>query len=448
MGGYDKSDHIILLFDTYTKESEKLHTSFLMSGCDYPVVCIEDDGFLPENVISVYGYFLGTFEKSDKIPGRPRYFNEIQVPDYWEISGNNTSGKIHDKSHERGRIFYAQPGHKRLVKVVDWLDERGVVRASDHYNRFGALYARTVFNEKGQRVNKSYFSADGKEKIVENYVTKDIILNDGEQILFFQNKTEFALYYLEKTGQTQNTLFYNSLSFPFFVSQRLPENGKKDVLFWQEPVENEIPGNMQIILNGNATRTQQIMVQAREAYDRLLSLGADASILSLRGFVYPFKRENLNRREILICTNSDQIAHLKELIEGLSNMHFHIAAITEMSSKLMQMGNYANVTLYPGVKMYILDELFAKCDYYFDINYGNEIVSAVNRAFLNRQMIVAFQNTIHNKEYIAEEHIFGMDNYVELVQFVNRLSKDKELLQRHLQTQEQWALAEASANSI
>ena len=309
-------------------------------------------------------------------------------------------------------------------------------------------YARTVFNEKGQRVNKSYFSADGKEKIVENYVTKDIILNDGEQILFFQNKTELALYYLEKTGQTQNTLFYNSLSFPFFVSQRLPENGKKDVLFWQEPVENEIPGNMQIILNGNATRTQQIIVQAREAYDRLLSLGADASILSLRGFVYPFKRENLNRREILICTNSDQIAHLKELIEGLSNMHFHIAAITEMSSKLMQMGNYANVTLYPGVKMYILDELFAKCDYYFDINYGNEIVSAVNRAFLNRQMIVAFQNTIHNKEYIAEEHIFGMDNYVELVQFVNRLSKDKELLQRHLQTQEQWALAETSANSI
>ena len=213
-------------------------------------------------------------------------------------------------------------------------------------------------------------------------------------------------------------------------------------------MENEIPGNMQIILNGNATRTQQIMVQAREAYDRLLSLGADASILSLRGFVYPFKRENLNRKEILICTNSDQIAHLKELIEGLSNMHFHIASITEMSSKLMQMGNYANVTLYPGVKMHILDELFAKCDYYFDINYGNEIVSAVNRAFLNRQMIVAFQNTIHNKEYIAEEHIFGMDNYVELVQFVNRLSKDKELLQRHLQTQEQWALAEASANSI
>ena len=84
----------------------------------------------------------------------------------------------------------------------------------------------------------------------------------------------------------------------------------------------------------------------------------------------------------------------------------------------------------------------------FDGNYGNEIVSAVNRAFLNRQMIVAFQNTIHNKEYIAEEHIFGMDNYVELVQFVNRLSKDKELLQRHLQTQEQWALAETSANSI
>lgn len=175
-----RSDQIVLLLDDYSSDSQKLHQSFRLAGYEYPAAVIEDDGFLPEGVMSVYGFFLGDFKAEESLPGVPRYFNQITVPEYWEISGSNRSGSVHDKSRERGRIFYAEPTHKRLVKVVDWYDERGVVRSSDHYNRYGALYARTIFNEKGQKVNKSYFSADGKEVIVENFVTGDIILNEGE----------------------------------------------------------------------------------------------------------------------------------------------------------------------------------------------------------------------------------------------------------------------------
>lgn len=36
---------------------------------------------------------------------------------------------------------------------------------------------------------------------------------------------------------------------------------------------------------------------------------------------------------------------------------FHVAAITEMSSKLMSAGQYDNVSLYPNVKMSVLDSL-------------------------------------------------------------------------------------------
>ena len=86
----------------------------------------------------MYGFFLGNFQGEKGVPGKPRYFNQIPVPDYWEISGNNSLGKVHDLSRERARIFYAEPKHRRLVKVVDWYDERGVVRASDHYNRYGS----------------------------------------------------------------------------------------------------------------------------------------------------------------------------------------------------------------------------------------------------------------------------------------------------------------------
>ena len=278
MGTDTQSNNIVLLFDNYSIESRNLHTSFKLAGEEYPTVVIEDDGFLPQDVISVYGFFLGDFKGAKGIPGKPRYFNQITVPDYWEISGTNHSGKIHDLYKERGRIFYAEPAHRRLVKVVDWCDEKGVVRSSDHYNRYGALYARTIFNAKGHKVNKSYFSACGKEVIVENYVTGNIILNDGDVVKIFRNKTEFVVEFLEKAGFAEKRLFINSLSTPFFVSQRLKDNGKGDILFWQEPVKSDIPGNMQMILQGQSSRVAKILVQKKHAQDRVPSLGAETGI--------------------------------------------------------------------------------------------------------------------------------------------------------------------------
>ena len=147
----------LLLMDTYNEGSRSLYVSLKEAGYDCPAVVIEDDGFLPDGVMSVYGFFLGDFKAVLGEKARPKYFNEIRVPDYWEISGTNNNGKVQDLHKERGRIFYAEPKHKRLVKIVDWYDERGIVRSSDHYNRYGAVYGRTIFNSKGQKVNRSFF---------------------------------------------------------------------------------------------------------------------------------------------------------------------------------------------------------------------------------------------------------------------------------------------------
>lgn len=53
----------ILLFDNYGTDSQNLHTSFRLAGFPYPAVVIEDNGFLPEGVMSVYGFFLGDFRE-------------------------------------------------------------------------------------------------------------------------------------------------------------------------------------------------------------------------------------------------------------------------------------------------------------------------------------------------------------------------------------------------
>lgn len=440
--GNTVKDNIVLLLDNYGDDSKKLHNSFKLAGKNYPVFVIEDDGFLPEDVTSVFSYFLGDFKEAKSVPGRPLYFNQIKVPEYWEISASNSGGSVHDLNKERAKIFYSEPRHKRLVKVVDWYDDRGTVRFSDHYNRYGALYARTIFNAKGQRVNKSFFSADGKEVAMENYVTGDIILNDGDLVKIFHTKKEYIAYVLEKAGYTEHRIFFNTLSTSFFVSQFLGNNGKGDVLFWQEPIHNEIPGNMRVILNGTATRAAKVMVQRRDSYEKMLALGAPADIISPLGFVYPFKKENQGKKEVLICTNSDNIAEINKIVESLPEVHFVIAALTEMSSKLMNMDQYKNVSLYPGVKMKVLEELFEQADFYLDINHESEIVSAVEKAFLHNHLIFAFKETLHNARYVPQEHIFVKDKANELVTDLKSVMDNTALLKERLELQRAFAMLE------
>lgn len=435
-------DNIVLLLDNYGEDSQKLHNSFKLAGKNYPVLVIEEDGFLPEDVTSVFSYFLGDFKNAKNIPGKPLYFNRIKVPEYWEISGSNSIGSVHNLNKERAKIFYSEPKHKRLVKVVDWYDDRGVVRSSDHYNRYGALYARTIFNAKGQKVNKSHFSADGREIVMENYVTKDIILNDGNIVKIFKTKQDYIKYVLEKAGYTGCRIFYNTLSTSFFVSQSLPENGKGDVLFWQEPVNNEIPGNMTSILNGTSPRTAKVMVQRMDSYDKMLALGASAKVISPLGFIYPFKKENRGKKETLICTNSDNIAEINTLVEALPEVHFSIAALTEMSSKLMSLDKYSNVSLYPGVKMKVLDELFEGADFYLDINHESEIVSAVEKAFLHNHLIFAFKETLHNPRYVIKKNIFAKEQVKKLILAFKAAIGDTGLLNEELEQQRTFAMLE------
>ncbi len=438
--GKNSGVNAVLLLDNYGEDSRMLHQAFKASGFGGKVVVIEDSGFLPDDVISLYRYFCGTMKGKKGVPGKARYFNQINIPDYWEIEATNTSGKIMNLYQQRGSIFYAEPAHKRLVSFVDWRDEHGVVRSTDHYDNAGALYARTTFSGKGQRFCKTYYDAEGKEVIVENYVTGDIIMNRGGRVHLFRNKVELVKYLFEVADIRYDSIFYNSLSTPFFVSESLENGSGTDILFWQEGVRSDIPGNMQVILQGRASRTGSIFVQKKASYEKLVELGASEDVVKPLGFVYDYESENHGGRDVLICTNSDQIEQLEYLTQHMPDLNIHIAAITEMSSKLLAMAKYNNVYLYPGVKNKVLKELFVKCDLYLDINHANEIVSSVKTAFLNNQLILGFRQTLHNSNYTANEHIFT--NADDLLKVIHEVTGDRKALKRHLKLQKQHAMAE------
>lgn len=445
MGKTSEIKNITLLFDTFSEESRNLNDTFKNLGQEVNAVSLDDNGFLPDGVISPYGFFLGDWEKSEKVSGKPLFFNQIKVPEYWEISGSGSSGKITDHKKERGHIFFTAADNSRLVKVVDWLDDSGIVRMSEHYNRFGAVFCRTFFNAKGQKTTRSFFDAEGREKVYENFVTDDYIVDWAGKDNVIHSKTGFIKFFFECSGLDKTNIVFNSLSVPLFVSQALRKNGCRDVLFWNEPVGSEIPGNMRIILNGQANRAIKVYVQHHTAYEKLISLGASPEKVCELGYVYSFERENGHGADALILTNSDNIEHIEDIVKAVPEMHFNIAALTEMSPKLMALDVYDNVSLYPGVKRENIGRLLKKCDIYLDINHEAEIVDAVHRAFINNAVIFAFNETVHNRNYVAPENIFNKDNYAALVEKLHKVAADAEYTDETLRKQHEFALAEDPA---
>jgi len=435
---------VTLFFDTFSTESKNLYESFNNTGVKVNVVSIEDDGYLPDGVITPYGYFLGEFAGKSNVPGKPLYFNQIKIPELWEITGNSSGGKIMDNSVERGRMFFSDTDNSRLVRIVDWLDEKGVARFTEHYNKYGAVFCKTFFDSKGNKSHRSFYNAEGEEIIYENFVTSDFLVKYEGKDYVIHTKNEFIKFFFKCSGFENTNIIFNTLATPFLISESLPKTDNKDVLFWNEPIKDSIPGNMTIILNGNSNRATKVYVQRHEAYERLIELGASEDIVKELGYVYGFLRENNHTNNVLVMTNSDNIEKLEEIVKTTPNMHFHIAALTEMSSKLMAVEKYDNISLYPGAKKSAIDRLFATCDIYLDINNGGEIVDAVHRAFLNKQLILGFENTLHNRSYISPTNIFSVEEYDALIMVLNAITDNPELIDMALEQQLSFALAEDS----
>ena len=52
----------VLLLENFDEESQMLYQSFRTSGFDGPVFTFSDEGFLPDDVTSIYTYYCGKKE--------------------------------------------------------------------------------------------------------------------------------------------------------------------------------------------------------------------------------------------------------------------------------------------------------------------------------------------------------------------------------------------------
>lgn len=424
---------MINLFMQDDLASRDLRQSFLAAGMDHPTVLLDYHGFASPDILDPFSYFMGQEDPN----GRALFFNELKVPAYWEISGDASSAKLTHYHQEKARIYYAQPHEKRLINKVDWLDDQGRVRFVDCYNQYGRRYARISMNKLSQLAVTTYYDVNGCEVLVHNHITQDYILTYQGQTHIFKDKIDFFLFYLQESGLDYSSIIYNSLSTSFFLTLRLEADGE-DFLVWQEPIQDEIPGNMQFILSGGVPRTKRILVPNQHTYKKIQELSQQDDIQPF-GYLYQYEKEAQPGQHCLILTNSDQIEGLDVLTERLPHCHFSIAAITEMSDRLKAFEGKGNVSLYPNASQTKLLDLYQQSNIYLDINHSNEIFQAVRRAFDHQLPIFAFEETAHERSYIAAKHIFPANKLEKLAQAIEHVMTSENAYQEALKDQQQAA---------
>lgn len=202
------------LFEIFDEASQKLQQSLQFAGFKHETIVMDDDGFLPDNVMTPYQFFANYKRNDDD---KPAFFNEVQVPPLWEIKGNYNHAEIIDNGNVRGRIFYREHFKNRIVSFVEWFDTKDRLRSVDFYNKDGFKFAETVYDLNKKPILKTYVDRQGKEVLYENFVTKDIILDWQGQSHFFASKQDFISFYLDQIDVDTSTVFINSLATPFFV---------------------------------------------------------------------------------------------------------------------------------------------------------------------------------------------------------------------------------------
>lgn len=403
------------VFDTYSRESQDLLHSMQESGFTHPTVVLEPNGFLPDGVESPFLYFLGQ-PKGEK---RGRYFNEVPVPDFWEISGDNSSAKVNYYGQEKARIAYHAASYKRIVESVEWLDDKGQVVMIERYDQYGRKIAITTCDAQGHPLVTTYFEGD-TERLTENHQTGDLILTlEHQPMRIFKNRLDYFVFYLEYRGFNLDGLVYNTLATSFSLSLQLGNKGIKgrDVLVWQEPLHDSLPGNMQLILKSPEIRTKKILIPQNATYHRALQLSSQGQHASFGplGYLYDFKVKDDIRKDAFVLTNSDQIEALTYLVESLPDVTFRVAALTEMSASLLSMVRYPNVVLYQNISQERIQELLKISSIYLDINHYAEVQGIVRKAFEHQQVILAFSHTVHDRTYLAQANIFEQGKEADLV---------------------------------
>ncbi|GGI64148.1 SP_1767 family glycosyltransferase [Limosilactobacillus caviae] len=129
--------------------------------------------------------------------------------------------------------------------------------------------------------------------------------------------------------------------------------------------------------------------------------------------------------EAFVFTNMAEVQSIEQLIKKLPNVHFNIAAYTNMAFLLLKLTQYDNVTLYPNILGKTLTELINQANVYLDINYNPKANEVIDRVMDRKIPMVAFDRTKSQELNYDNYHVFHDGQIDEMAAAISDAIKNK-----------------------
>jgi accessory sec system glycosyltransferase gtfB len=405
---------MINLFQTYNQDAWDIHYTQLRQGKDSPTIVIEDDGFLPSDVDSIY-HFLGY----NTCEYNPLHLNDLTLPLAYEVEREGADFFIMSNDRVVGKVLlYGEP-IERIVKEVWWLDSKGYPYKKDYYNQYGYCFKVETYVTDLGLVSTSYYSVSGEVLLDENHLVGSILYNNQ----LYLNKLSLYNKCLAELGYSKEPITFNHLGTPLEIVLSSLESGHK-LIFQEEISATSIPENLQYVINNLDLDKISISVTNRTTYSILENMCKVQFMMLL----VPSKSELGSVNEVLITTQTDQLTSVEDFVEQLPDLEFHIAAPTQMSSKLLVLNKHSNVHLYPNVSSANLVDLFNRCGLFLDIAMSPTVFNANRRALENNLLRVGLIGVSTGK-YISDDNLFSLKSLDILIDYLRKVTSKKEELQ-------------------
>lgn len=404
---------MINLFQTYTQDAWDIHYTQLRQGKNYPTIVIEDDGFLPSDVDSIY-HFLGynTCEYS------PLHLNNLTLPLAYGVEREGADFFIMSNDMIVGRVILQGEPIERIVKEVWWLDSKGYPYKKDYYNQYGYCFKVETYVTDLGLVSTSYYSVSGEVLLDENHLVGSILYKNR----LYLNKLSLYNKCLSELGYSKEPITFNHLGTPLEIVLSSLESGH-ELIFQEEVSVKSIPENLQYVIH-NSDKIS-ISVTNRSTYSILENMCKVQFMMLL----VPSKSDLGSFKDVLITTQTDQLTSIEDFVEQLPDLEFHIAAPTQMSSKLFDLNKYSNVHLYPNISNNNLDELFNKCGLFLDIAMSPTVFDANRRALENNLLRVGLIG-VSTGNYISDDNLYSVKSLDNLIEYLIQVTSTTEKLQR------------------
>lgn len=404
---------MINLFQRYDQDAWDIHYTQLRQGKDYPTIVIEDDGFLPSGVHSIYHFLEYTTCEYN-----PLHLNNLTLPLAYEVEREGADFFIMSNDMIVGRVILQGEPIERIVKEVWWLDSKGYPYRKDYYNQYGYLFKTETYVTDLGLVSTSYYSVSGEVLLDENHLVGSILYNNQ----LYLNKLSLYNKCLAELGYSKEPITFNHLGTPLEIVLSSLESGH-ELIFQEEVSVKSIPENLQYVIH-NSDKIS-ISVTNRSTYSILEKL----SKVQFMMLLVPSKSELGSFKDVLITTQTDQLTSIEDFVQQLPDLEFHIAAPTQMSSKLLDLNSYSNVHLYPNIFSENLDELFTKCGLFLDIAMSPTVFDANRRALENSLLRVGLIG-VSTGNYISDDNFFSSKFLDNLIEYLRQVTSTTEELQR------------------